>query len=199
MKISRISLPAADDVADLEVAGRLHEEAVDLLFHLQGLDGLPDGHVQFVHVDRLVDVIEGPALHGIDRGFHVVMGGDHDDLDVLVVLPQVLEHRESVHIGETDVEDDHVRRGFDELVQPFRAGRGRHHLVALFGEIQFKRLADGTVVIDHENFRHHSPPRFNSSLPPPAAGPAESSGCTGNRIRTRVPSPFVLKISTIPW
>ncbi len=37
-------------------------ETVDLLFHLQTLDRLLDGHLQFVHVDRFVMLVEGPVF-----------------------------------------------------------------------------------------------------------------------------------------
>jgi len=190
--------PGPDDVPHLEVAGRFHQQAIDLLFHFAGFQRLFYGHVQLVDVHRFVDVVESPALHGADRRIHIMMGGNHDHLDVLFVLAQILQNGESVHIGKPDVEDHHIRRCFDKSVEPLGAGRGGHHLIALFGEIQFKRLADGTVVIDHENFRHQFPPRSRSTPRASITGPIGFSVWTGKRILTRVPSPAVLKISTIP-
>ncbi|OQC71061.1 MAG: hypothetical protein BWX45_01253 [Deltaproteobacteria bacterium ADurb.Bin002] len=123
----------ADDVSHPETARRLHQQPVNFFLHLQGLQGFLDRQIQLIHVDRLVNVVKGAALHGVDGRFHVVESGDHDHFDVFIFFLEIFQNGKPVHIRQTDVQDDHVRRLLHVFIQTVGTGQRRPNAVSLFG------------------------------------------------------------------
>jgi hypothetical protein len=54
-------------------------------------------------LEGLGDVVEGPALHGLDGRLHGGEGGDHQDDQLGIDLLDLLEHVEAAHLREHDV------------------------------------------------------------------------------------------------
>ena len=88
------------------------------------LQGLVDEKPHFVGAERFQDVIEGAALHGLDRGLHGAVGGDDDDRQPGEVLAHPGEQLHASHAG-------HLQIGDDELEDLFVEGPGGRCAVGL--------------------------------------------------------------------
>jgi hypothetical protein len=126
---------APDGLADLQ-HGRARAEKVAFgarLCHLvqdhgaahplRDLEGLADDVAQLAEIERLVQVVEGALLHGLDHGVGRLGSGDEDHGDARVDGADPFIHGEPGLIGQTEVEEDDVgRRGQDSLypVRPRR-------------------------------------------------------------------------------
>src|SRR5207245_1703646 len=64
---------------------------------------------QFLIIERLLQEIEGPALHGTDRGRHGTVAGNENDGEVAPRLTQRLLHIQTTRAGESDIEDETCR------------------------------------------------------------------------------------------
>jgi hypothetical protein len=60
----------------------------------------------------LGDKIIGALLHGLDGPFDGAIGRDHHDGDIGGSRAHRLEHRQPVHIGHLDVEENDLRPFF---------------------------------------------------------------------------------------
>jgi hypothetical protein len=109
-------------------------------------------------VERLVEVVEGPGLHGQDGGCGVVVAGDDDDRDVARGRPDVGDEVDAGSVGKLEIEQDH-RGAF-----PFHEGQtgggglGRQDPVARpFGlrfEVQSQALEEQRIVVDQKKGVH---------------------------------------------
>ena len=86
-----IAADAADGLA-------LSHDLAGLLAHqlqaappLQLVQAAVDDKVHLFQIEGLLDVVAGPPLHCLHRLGHGAVGGDHDDLDVLIQLFKVLD------------------------------------------------------------------------------------------------------------
>ena len=80
----------------------------------------------------------------LDPGGHHQNGGGAE-------LPELPAHRDAVHAGQHEVEDDKVRRGFLGGVQSGRSAAERLRLVAGVNQIVPQNRADLRIVLDNEN------------------------------------------------
>ena len=118
---------AADDVGELVVAllDVLPEVAV-LVQQPPPLHRVADDDQHFVVLERLGDVVERAGLHRRDRALDRGVGGDDDDVQVLVDALQLVERGDAVEAGHHDVDDRGVERqraGHLEALRP-RTRRG---------------------------------------------------------------------------
>ena len=65
----------ADDPVGVRLSGRRREV---LVVHQPGLDGLQDDRLEFILLEGLGDVVEGPLLQGIDGSGDGAVGGEDD-------------------------------------------------------------------------------------------------------------------------
>ena len=102
---------AADDVAEaVRVRLKVLLERAILGDEPALLQRVAQDHQHFVVLERLGDVVERAALH---RGDGVLDRGkrrDHQDRQVVVDLPDLVERRDAVHAGQHDVEDRGIER-----------------------------------------------------------------------------------------
>ncbi|MNG02851.1 hypothetical protein D3C84_858960 [compost metagenome] len=68
----------ADQAVDLPVFVELGAHALVVFEDVAKLQGLVDGDVQLIDVERLGDVVEGAVAHRLHGVFHRAVGG-HDD------------------------------------------------------------------------------------------------------------------------
>ena len=139
-----------DDLVEVVRARQLGAQECDLALERPALEGASRKRQELVLLEGLGQIVEGAELHGGHCGAHGLHGGDEDHLDALVERLDALEHLDTVHPGQSDVEQDEVDRGGPDDVE--RAGAVGHvddFVVVL--EDQPKRLPNAWVVIDDED------------------------------------------------
>jgi hypothetical protein len=128
---------------------------------------------QLVHAERLGQVIVGP---GVER-FHLVRGvgpaGQHDDRRGSPAA-QPADHVHAVHVGQSQVEDDQVRRVGGGQRQRLRPGLGRVHRVLPRPQVDPQRPQDLRLIVNNKHPGHWSPSSQGGSAPlrPPKPCPA---------------------------
>ena len=107
--------------------------------------------------ERLDQVVVGAgveALHAVRDG---VAGGEHQHRRAVAGRPQAPADLEPVGLGHQDVEDDRVRRLVGERVERLAAVGGELHAVAVHPQRAIERVADGGLVVDHEDSHTGNP------------------------------------------
>jgi cellulose synthase/poly-beta-1,6-N-acetylglucosamine synthase-like glycosyltransferase/peptidoglycan/xylan/chitin deacetylase (PgdA/CDA1 family) len=102
---------------------------------------------QFLHAERLGDVVVGPRVERLDLVGAVGSPGQHDD-GRLGPAAQALDDLHAVQVGQAQVEDDQVRRvpaGHGERLGP---GRRDVHLVLPHPQVDAQRPEDLRLVVD---------------------------------------------------
>ena len=109
-----------------------------------------DDLAELVHVERLLDVVDGVELHRRDGAFEVREAGEDDDCDVGVELSDEAEDLDAVELGHHEIEDDEVVAAVADLFLDARGVAQRLDLKAVALEQRLHVLADGLVVVDDE-------------------------------------------------
>ena len=143
---------AADDVGELVVPllDVLAQVAV-LVQQPAPLHRVADDDQHFVVLERLGDVVEGAGLHRRDRALDRCVGGDDDDVEVLVDPLQLVERRDAVEARHHDVDDGGIERQRARHLEPLGAGRGDADVVALARQQRLENLAHDLLVVDDED------------------------------------------------
>ena len=115
--------------------------------------------LEFVRIERLGQVVEGPELHGAHRGIDLGESGDHDDVEVRVRLLHPLQHFQAVHLGHHDVEDHDVIMTFVEFPQGLQPVLDGIHLIIAFAQNAKATPDDDLLVVNYQYpGAHASPP-----------------------------------------
>ena len=99
---------------------------------------------------RLADVVVGPQLHRLHRGFDRPMAGHHRDFGAGQQLLHLLQKLQAGHVGHDHIGEDHVRGMFFQQSQRgfaavgFQAGKPQRFA---YGHAEF---ADTLLVIHHQ-------------------------------------------------
>ena len=191
----RLHLRAAAD--DLVEAVRARPQPVAQLAVLAhepaALDGVAEHGQHFVVLERLREVVERALLGRRDGAFDRAERRDHDDRQLVVQAPDVLEHLDAVLVGQHEVEQHGVDGRLAERVEALLGRRGRRHAVALDDEQRLERFADDFLVVDDEDRGGDGVMGAVSCLCQ-AAAPAASTGdsaASGSARRKRVPWPVL--------
>ena len=121
----------------------------DLLAQADGASGPLQAELQGVHAQGFDQVVEGPALHGRDDRVQILEGRDHDHRRVGRQAANPVEHLESAHVRQADVQEHHVRVQRVQVAKGFLArGTRGHDVRASKGHGQ--AVADGLLVVDDE-------------------------------------------------
>ena len=83
-----------------------------------------------------------------------VTGNDHHG-QILVVLPQLLQHLETVHARHLDIEKHEVRRLAFGQRNPLRSARRLDHVIVVVAQDHPHRAADLGLVINDQNACFH--------------------------------------------
>src|SRR5699024_2183564 len=148
---------------------------------------------ELLEAEGLGDVVVRAALEPLHRVVHAGAGGDHEDRDLRVHLPQRPEHLEAVHAGQAHVEDEQVEvpaggeiEGGDAVLD--HGGGEAVRLQTALHEARDARLVLGDED-PHPSFllgavrssaSAGSGPRAPVSPAPPAAATPASARCSGS-------------------
>ena len=113
--------------------------------------------------ERFGDVVVGARIETHDDVGFVAAGGQHDDREAFVLGAQMPADRETVTIGEREVEQDQVvvaARGVERV----SAEDDVRDLESFALERPHQRLCDGGVVFDEEDRGHLRSVRLRSPI-----------------------------------
>ena len=110
----------------------------------------PHARKQFIHAERLGDVIVGAEVERLDLADLVAAARQHHDRDALVARADHPQQFEALHIGQSKIENDQIGILRQQLERGL-AVRRLQDFVALRAQAHAQQLADGRLVIDHQN------------------------------------------------
>ena len=126
---------------------------------LAAQDGL-DPRQQLGAAERLGDVVVGADLEADDAVDLVALGRQDDHRRRHALAAQDAEHLDAAHAGQHHVEEDEVEPLAAGGLERRLAIGGGGDLVALAGQVEGERLAQGGIVLDQQQApSHRSPPR----------------------------------------
>ena len=119
-----------------------------------------DPREQLGEAKRLCHIIVGSGIESLDRVGFRTMPGQHDDRVIESFLTQLPDRRASIHIRQTDIHDDEVRRLFARRVEsaPRRIRLNCHEFFVQGKLLGQGRAQIGVVVGDQDlKSRDHEP------------------------------------------
>ncbi len=143
-----------------EIAAGYDHPVCDLAGRMPGggvadeIDAL-DQPVQFAHVDRLAQVVDRSAAHGLDRRARVAEGGHQRDGRGVRLGTQSREQGQSVHAGHAQVADHQAWPLLADRGQGLGAAAGVSAVVADLSEELGQAQADIGMVVDKQDAHGH--------------------------------------------
>src|SRR5918995_299861 len=114
-----------------------------------------DPRDQLLHAERLGDVVVGAGLEAPDLVLLGVLGGDHHDHHLPVLLADLLADPYARLAGEHHVEQDEVRPELAGELEGLGPARRLLHAETLPGEVVRQGVKDHRVVLDDQDLRRH--------------------------------------------
>src|SRR5574337_2031495 len=142
--------------------------------------------LQFVQIDRLLDIVERPKLDRLHRPFNGAVGGHDNDGNVAVEFLDFSQQLDAACARQTDVQEDQVWTEAIQQLQRLIGVLGHLCLVPLLGHEQLDRAGQGLLIVHNQQRRSVH------------AIPSWSSGDVGRVMLTVVPTPGVLAMSRCP-
>ena len=178
----------AHDAVVAELLVPFREQVAVLRAEALVLEGAAHDHEQFVDLEGLLEVVEGPEPHGLDRALDRGVGRHHHDLGPLAFgqrRGQFTEHLEAGLLRHAVVHDEHVEAPLRQQALRLGGARRRHHVVIRVAQRPAQGPDDLLLVVDEQDR---------------AAGFHGYAvlGCRGSSRRTSVPSPRRLSTSSAP-
>ena len=125
--------------------------------HLGGeavlLENLPHREGHLSEVEGLGQVGLGPEAGRLDRALDRAVGGQHDDGDVVILLPDGAEHVHSTHLRHLHVGEDEVRAVGHDLLQAVRSVLRFEDEEALSAQVLTEGPADELLVVADQDCR----------------------------------------------
>ena len=153
----------ADDLLEAEDLVHLLEQAAVIAAQEPRFHDAPDDDAELVVVERLGKVVRRAELHRLDRDLLRAVGGDHDDRQVGIDRPGVLENLHAVRAVHAEIGDHEVEASGLDPSESFLAAGGRLDLVALLAEQPLQGEQHRLLVVDDQHTALHA------SVPPTAA------------------------------
>ena len=139
---------AAGSGIDLEIARFDWPEF--RLFRARAAEIGADARQEFLHAERLGDVIVGARIQRLNLSPLLTAHREHDDGN-LRLRPQMAAQFQAVHVGHGQVGDDHIRRPvFHDLERRF-AVVGNADVVSVAGQRSPQHPRDLGFIVDYEN------------------------------------------------
>ena len=146
---------------------------------------------QLLQVHRFLDVVEGAELHRFHGALDRAVGRQHDHRDHGIERADPLEQIEPAHPGQPDVGEDDVRLQGGEQLERLLPRACHLRLVAVVGQERLGGARQRLLVVHDQHGRAaHAILRAGWGATSPLA--------MGSQIRTVVPRPTVLAMSSRP-
>ncbi len=110
---------------------------------------------QLIELHGLGDVVDGADLDRFDGRFNGAVGGDDDDVDLMVDALHFLEHVHAVHAGHLDVQEHDVDIVLLEPLQALPAVVGRHDRQARGLQLEHQHLHEILFVVHYHHMGRH--------------------------------------------
>ena len=187
-----------DDALDVPLLVQLAAQPLHLGSQVRVLHRLAQDELQLLQVERLREVLARPGLHRLDGGFHVAVGGEHDDRERQALAAHPAQHFHAVGLGHAVVEQHRVGRRVGDCGKGFLAVLGFDDVETLTSERLGQDPPHVLLVIDDQDALCHEGPFETYSsragidtvnfVP---AGPLSTSICPScsSRIRWTMVSP----------
>ena len=151
------------------------------------LEGVTHHDQQLLDLERLLQVVHRPELHGLDRALDGGVRGHHEDLRALSGggrADELADELEAGHLRHQVVDDQDVEGAHAQHALRIPRAGGGHALVAFLAQRAAQRLQDLLLVVDQEH----------------GAGGAHLStvAVAGRSMRTSVPSEGRLRTLMAP-
>ncbi len=134
-------------------------------------DRLSDGRLEVGEIDRLGEEVERAPVHRSADVRHVAISRDDHGRKPGRLVLQLGEQGESIHARHVDVGDDHIEIGVlgeegQRLHAVAREPESNRAVLDLAAELLRDQVFEIGLVVDDEDFRHHSGPVAASSRRP---------------------------------
>ena len=163
------------------------------------LQGASRRHQQLVHLEGLLQVVEGPELHGLDGALYRGVGRHHDDLRALTLggLGEVPDELEAGAPGHAVVHDQEVEAALEEPLRRLVGASRGDDLVPVVAQGPPQRLEQPLLVVHQQDRAAGKGLLGGAHASLPGAKPL-GGGLGGSSMRTSVPSPDVLLTAMVP-
>ena len=111
---------------------------------------------QLLEGERLGHVVVGPDAQGLDLGLHGILRGEDQHRGGDPAVAEGAQHLHARHPGQTEIEHQDVVLAVRRQLQPLGAVVHQVYLHPLLLETSLHELADGPIVLDHQNFHASS-------------------------------------------
>jgi hypothetical protein len=142
-----------DDAVVIELGVALADQVSVLELQALVFDRAIRDDEQFVDLERLLQIVEGPELHRLDRALDRRVRGHHDDLRPLRrrLRRQLANEVEPGQLRHQVVDHEQVEHALRQ--EPLRLARagGRHHFVAFAAQRLREGGQDLRLVIDEQD------------------------------------------------
>ena len=113
-------------------------------------EGRPHARQEFLHAERLGDVVVCAEIQRFDLGGLVAAAREHDNGHVFALSPDFAQEIEPLHVRQPEIEDDEIGRLCHQLER--RLGIWRvDGLVALRAQSHAQQFADWRLVVDDQH------------------------------------------------
>ena len=164
-----------------------------LLLQETRLAGAVGEQLQLFQIHGLLDVVERAELHRFHGTCDRAVGGQHDHRDHRVERADPLEQIEPAHAGQPHVGEDDIRLQGGEQLQRLLPGARHLRLVAVVRQERLGGARQRLLVVHDQHGR-----AAHATLRAGRGGGATSPLALGSQIRTVVPRPTVLAMSSRP-
>src|SRR5262249_46063176 len=148
---------------DLVAVAQLGTKRLVFFFEVPLLNGVADKNDDFFECERLFDEIEGAEFGGADGSVNGGVAGNHDDRRRMRERLDAGKGFETVHAGEPDVEEDHIKAAVGCPLDGALGRVGGFGDVAFVGEDGRQGFADAGFVVDDKDLRFRGHPSFRSA------------------------------------
>ena len=114
-------------------------------------DGGADAGQQFGGAEGLDQIVVGAVIQGLYLVVLVVAGRNHHHRQI-GPLADRFQHLHAVHVGQAQVQDDHVRAMGGDHGQGLLAGADNDGVEAVGGEDHGDKVADGLLILHDQDF-----------------------------------------------
>ena len=149
----------ADDAIVVVLLVALGDQVVVMRAEAAVFERPAHDHEELVDLERLLQIVERPEFHRLDRALHGGVRGHHQDLRPLAVARgarDFADEVEAAQLGHQVVDHQQVERPIAQQLQRLTRTAGRGDVMPLAAQRLGERLPDLRFVVDEQNGRHRA-------------------------------------------